>query len=77
MVLVTGYADRSWVPVANAEMIGASQRFGNVVVADWSAAIAAQPTLLGPDGVHPAGEGTALYASVVAAGLAQAVALRG
>ncbi|KRD36758.1 hypothetical protein ASE27_09845 [Oerskovia sp. Root918] len=77
VVLVTGYADRSWVPVANAEMIGASQRFGNVVVADWSAAIAAQPTLLGPDGVHPAGEGTALYASVVAAGLAQAVALRG
>ncbi|MFD6165982.1 acyltransferase family protein [Oerskovia sp. NPDC060287] len=77
VVLVTGYADRSWVPVANAEMIGASQRFGNVVVADWSTAIAAHPTLLGPDGVHPAGEGTTLYASVVAAGLAQAVALRG
>ncbi|MET4223711.1 acyltransferase family protein [Oerskovia enterophila] len=77
VVLVTGYADRSWVPVANAEMIGASQRFGNVVVADWSAAIAAQPTLLGPDGVHPGGEGATLYASVVAAGLAQAVTLRG
>ncbi|GAA1404293.1 acyltransferase family protein [Oerskovia paurometabola] len=77
VVLVTGYADRSWVPVTNAELVGASQRWGNVVVADWSGAVGAQPALLGPDGVHPTGEGASLYAGVVAGGLTQAAALRG
>ena len=77
VVLVTGYADRSWVPVTNAELVGAAQRHGNVVVADWSGAVSAQPTFLGPDGVHPTGEGTSLYAGVVTGGLAQAAGLRG
>ncbi|WP_336706267.1 acyltransferase family protein [Oerskovia sp. USHLN155] len=77
VVLVTGYADRSWVPVTNAELVGAAQRHGNVVIADWSGAISSQPALLGPDGVHPTSEGTSLYAGVVSGGLAQAVALRG
>lgn len=75
VVLVTGYADRSWVPATNAEMVSAAQRAPNVVVADWSAAISAQPTLLGPDGVHPTGEGTSLYAQVVVDGLARAAGL--
>ncbi|MEK8228576.1 hypothetical protein NKG05_25010 [Oerskovia sp. M15] len=57
VVLVTGYAERSWVPGTNGELVAAAGRFGNVVVADWCAAISAQPTLLGPDGVHPTGEG--------------------
>ncbi|MHA7134143.1 acyltransferase family protein [Oerskovia turbata] len=77
VVLVTGHADRSWVPGANTELVAASQRSANVVVADWSAVAAAQPALLGPDGVHPAEAGTAAYAGVVVDGLTRAAALRG
>ncbi|QJW36422.1 acyltransferase family protein [Cellulosimicrobium protaetiae] len=75
VVLVTGYADRPWVPGTNAEIVAAAGRHPGVVVADWSAAVAADPSVLGPDGVHPTAGGTSAYAAVVVDGLARAAAL--
>ncbi|MGN7703601.1 acyltransferase family protein [Cellulosimicrobium sp. 22601] len=75
VVLVTGYADRPWVPGTNAEIIAAAGRHPGVVVADWSAAVAADPTVLGPDGVHPTDAGATAYTAVVVDGLTRAAAL--
>ena len=75
VVLVTGYADRPWVPGTNAEMVAAAERHPGVVVADWSAAVAADPAVLGPDGVHPTEAGTTAYAKVVVDGLTRAAGL--
>ncbi|MBN0041313.1 acyltransferase [Cellulosimicrobium cellulans] len=74
VVLVTGYADRPWVPGTNAEIVAAAGRHPGVVVADWSAAVAADPSVLGPDGVHPTDAGTRTYTAVVVDGLTRAAA---
>ncbi|WP_066461844.1 acyltransferase family protein [Sanguibacter suarezii] len=76
IVLVTGYGDRSWIGPTNDQMREAAARHPNVVVADWQAAIAAHPEGLGKDGVHPQASGQEIYAQTIAAGLAQAQALR-
>ncbi|WP_141391375.1 acyltransferase family protein, partial [Cellulosimicrobium cellulans] len=75
VVLVTGYADRPWVPGTNAEIVAAAGRHPGVVVADWSAVAAADPAVLGPDGVHPTDAGATTYAAVVVDGLTRAAAL--
>ncbi len=75
VVLVTGYADRPWVPGTNAEIVAAAGRHPGVVVADWSAAVVADPSVLGPDGVHPTDAGATTYTTVVVDGLARAAAL--
>ncbi|WP_264030594.1 acyltransferase family protein [Cellulosimicrobium sp. SH8] len=75
VVLVTGYADRPWVPGTNAEIVAAASRHPGVVVADWSAAVAADPSVLGPDGVHPTAAGATTYTTVVVDGLVRAAAL--
>lgn len=75
VVLVTGYADRPWVPGTNAEMAAATARHPGVVVADWSAAVASDPSVLGPDGVHPTTAGATTYTAVVVDGLTRAAAL--
>ncbi|KON72133.1 hypothetical protein M768_16870 [Cellulosimicrobium cellulans F16] len=75
VVLVTGYADRPWVPGTNAEIVAAAGRHPGVVVADWSAAAAADPSVLGPDGVHPTDAGATTYTAVVVDGLTRAAAL--
>ncbi len=75
VVLVTGYADRPWVPGTNAEIVSAARRHPGVVVADWSATVTADPAVLGPDGVHPSEAGAQAYAAVVVDGLARAAAL--
>lgn len=75
VVLVTGYADRPWVPGTNAEIVAAAGRHPGVVVADWSAAVAVDPGVLGPDGVHPTDDGGGAYAAVVVDGLARAAVL--
>ncbi len=75
VVLVTGYADRPWVAPTNGQMVAAASRHPGVVVADWSATATADPSLLGPDGVHPTQAGSGAYASVVLDGLTRAAAL--
>lgn len=76
LVLVTGSADRSWIGPTNDQMRAAAARHPeNVVVADWAAAVAAQPDVLGKDGVHPAPAGQDLYARTVADALTGAQAL--
>ncbi|KAB8287441.1 lipopolysaccharide modification acyl transferase [Bifidobacterium ramosum] len=77
-VLVTAYGDRSWIPVANkATFDYASAHPGNVTVADWNAAIGAQPQLLGSDGIHPGEQGQELYAQVVKEAIAGWIADHG
>lgn len=76
LVLVTGSADRSWIGPTNDQMRATAERHPeNVVVADWAAAVAAQPDVLGKDGVHPAPAGQDLYARTVADALTGAQSL--
>lgn len=74
VVLVTGSADRSWIGPTNDQMRAAAERHPGVVVADWEAAVAAQPDVLGKDGVHPGAAGQELYARTVADALVRAEA---
>jgi peptidoglycan/LPS O-acetylase OafA/YrhL len=74
VVLVTGSADRSWIGPTNDQLRAAAERHPGVVVADWQAAVAAQPDVLGKDGVHPGAAGQELYARTVADALARAQA---
>lgn len=76
IVLVTAYADRPWIGPTNDQMRSAAARYPNVVVADWQAAVAAQPESLGKDGVHPQASGQELYTQTLVAALAQAQVLR-
>lgn len=76
IVLVTGAGGRSWIGPTNDQMRAAATRYTNVVVADWQAAIAANPEGLGKDGVHPQPAGQEIYAQTILAGLAQAEVLR-
>lgn len=77
VVLVTAYGDRSWIGPTNAALAATASRYPNVVVADWAAAAGADPGVLGPDGIHPAGgAGQTLYAQVVTDALTRAAALR-
>ncbi|MDQ1130382.1 acyltransferase family protein [Microbacterium sp. SORGH_AS_0888] len=70
LVLVTAYAPREWTESVNggdAQLAAAHP--DQVSVADWAAAAAARPDLLGPDGIHPGDEGGALYARTILAAL--------
>lgn len=66
LVIMTGYGDRSWIPVANqgaGDYVRAHP--DSAVIADWSAAIGAHTEMLTSDGIHPTTDGMALYADVV------------
>ena len=63
---MTGYGDRSWIPVANqgaGDYVRAHP--DSAVIADWSTAIGAHTEMLTSDGIHPTTDGMALYADVV------------
>lgn len=66
LVIMTGYGDRSWIPVANqgaGDYVRAHP--DSAVIADWSTAIGAHTEMLTSDGIHPTTDGMALYADVV------------
>lgn len=72
LVLVTGYgpARTTWIPGANAAISAfASAHSGQVVVADWAAAIQGKVALLAEDQVHPGPEAARIYAATVDAAL--------
>ncbi|SEI96166.1 acyltransferase family protein [Demequina mangrovi] len=73
VVLVTPYGDRSWMAGSQKQVRAAAKRHDNVVLADWQRAVEADPGLLGPDGIHPDDEGSAVFATVVKRALRSAV----
>ncbi|MGX1701055.1 acyltransferase family protein [Microbacterium sp. NPDC055357] len=71
VVLVNAYAPRDWIPGVNADLAAFAQGRPNVVVADWSAAIADRTDLLAGDHVHPGTEGSRIFADVAAGTIEQ------
>lgn len=66
LVIVNGYGDRSWIPVANqaaADYVRAHPTTSMLV--DWSTAIGAHPEMLSSDGIHPEPDGQNLYAATI------------
>lgn len=70
VVLVNIYGHASWIDQANADLTHAASTRPNVVVADWHAAISAQPQLLQSDGIHPTITGAHLYSKTIRAAMA-------
>ena len=70
VVLVSIYGHASWIDQANADLAAAAATRPNVVVADWHAAISAQPQLLQSDGIHPTITGAHLYSKTIRAAMA-------
>lgn len=74
LVLVTGHADRGWIPGANAALADFAAGKPNVVVADWDTAIAAHADELADDGIHPEPSGGDVYAATVRGAIETALA---
>ncbi|MFT3661058.1 MAG: acyltransferase family protein [Gordonia sp. (in: high G+C Gram-positive bacteria)] len=74
VIAVVPYGLVDGIPQAAQQLITFASRYPNLYLAPWCSTAAKNLRLLGPDGVHPQGRGTALYADAVAAGLKQAVA---
>nr|WP_274637633.1 acyltransferase family protein [Microbacterium bovistercoris] len=66
LVLVTAYADRSWIPGVNRALRDYAAAHPEVIVADWAAAIDPHRQLLAGDGIHPGEAGGRIYARTVA-----------
>lgn len=66
LVLVNAYAPRDWIPGVNAELQAFADARSNVVVADWSGAIAPHEDLLAGDRIHPGSAGGQIFADTVA-----------
>jgi len=71
VVLVTIYGRATWIDDANATLARAAAARPNVVLADWSAAIRANPGQLQSDGIHPSIKGAHLFAKTIRAALAE------
>lgn len=67
LVLVNAYAPRDWIPGVNAELAAFAEDHRNVIVADWSGAIASHEDLLAGDRIHPGDAGGRIFADTVAA----------
>ncbi|MFB7894146.1 acyltransferase family protein [Microbacterium sp. NPDC056044] len=67
LVLVNAYAPRDWIPGVNAELDAFADERRNVIVADWSGAIAPHEDLLAGDRIHPGSAGGRIFADTVAA----------
>ncbi len=76
LVLVTPYGDRSWMKGSQKAVRQAARGHDAVVLADWQHAVEADPTVLGPDGIHPDQAGMERFAQVVEQGLLDAVSAR-
>lgn len=67
LVLVNAHAPRDWIPGVNAQLAAFADAHRNVIVADWSGAIAAHENLLAQDRIHPGDAGGRIFADTVAA----------
>jgi hypothetical protein len=71
LVLVNAYAPRDWIPGVNADLAAFADAHRNVILADWSGAIAPHEDLLAGDHIHPGGAGGRIFADTVAATIDQ------
>jgi lysophospholipase L1-like esterase len=70
VVLVNVAVPRRWQQPNNAALRAAAQRYPNrVVLVDWASLVETDPSLLGPDQVHPTAQGRAALAAAVQAAL--------
>ncbi|MBD8061528.1 acyltransferase family protein [Oceanitalea stevensii] len=71
VVVVNLYGGSYWIPEANAALADVVADYPNAIIADWYAAIDAEPEKLQSDGIHPDIEGGHLYTDVVAEAFAE------
>jgi hypothetical protein len=70
VVFVNIYADRPWQGEVDGDLAAfVAAHPATTALADWHDAIAQRLDLLGPDHIHPGGQGGILYASCVAKAL--------
>jgi len=67
LVLVNTFGPMPWEREDNTVLDAAARQGGHTELANWNQAIAADPSLLWPDGIHPQPSGAKLYARVVLA----------
>ena len=67
LVLVNTYGPMPWEREDNTVLAAAARQGGHTELANWNHAIAADPSLLWPDGIHPKPSGARLYARVILA----------
>ena len=65
VVLVNLHLNMSRTAKDNATLERVSDAYPNVIVADWNAAVTANPRQLQPDGIHPSLVGAHLYAKTI------------
>jgi hypothetical protein len=73
LVLVNTFGPMPWEHEVNAALAAAAGRGGHTELANWNHAIAADPSLLWPDGIHPQPSGAKLYARVILAAVRAAL----
>jgi hypothetical protein len=69
LVLVSTFGPQAWEHAVNTALAAAARRGKHTELANWHYAIAARPSLLWPDGIHPRPAGARLYARVVLAAI--------
>ncbi len=69
LVLVDAFAPRRWIPGVNSTLQAFAAAHANVVVADWSGAIAGRVDLLAGDHIHPGAAGGRVFAETIATSL--------
>lgn len=65
IVLVNIYGQSTFIDASNQTLATIADEYDNVILADWHAAISAEPGKLQADGTHPDMQGLHLFASVV------------
>ncbi len=69
VVWITVKVPRPWESHTNRVLAQQVPRYPNAVLVDWHAATVGRPELFWKDGYHPRGEGSQLYASLIAAAI--------
>jgi peptidoglycan/LPS O-acetylase OafA/YrhL len=69
LVLVSTFGPQAWEHAVNTALAAAARHGKHTELANWHQAIAARPSLLWPDGIHPRPAGARLYARVVRAAI--------
>lgn len=65
IVFITAHADREWTVPNNDDLHKLAQRYKNVAIAEWDAAIGEHPEDLSEDGIHPNAQGATIYVDVL------------
>jgi peptidoglycan/LPS O-acetylase OafA/YrhL len=73
LVLVNTFGPMPWEHEVNSALAAAARQGGHTEIANWNRAIAADPSLLWPDGIHPQPSGAKLYARVILAAVQAAL----